>query len=186
LNAVPIDADRRVPEEWLFLRRLHPREGWQAEPRLGELGRFWLARHALFRNLAQEVGGRVAALCVADDAWTGGRALAPRLQLFLGELDGHHRIEDVHYFPAFRRAEPRLAKGFALLDADHHALEVAIGDVVASAQALLTSLAPERPAPEAELARHARALERLQAGLIRHFDDEEDLVVPLLIVHGGG
>ena len=47
----------------------------------------------------------------------------PRLQTLLGNLHGHHQIEDHHYFPVFRQAEPRLAAGFGLLANDHVARE---------------------------------------------------------------
>ena len=37
-----------------------------------------------------------------------GRIHAALLDAHLGHLHGHHRLEDQHYFPAMRRAEPRL------------------------------------------------------------------------------
>ena len=55
------------------------------------------------------------------------RGIAANLQrlasMFLNELHGHHLIEDIHYFPMLARLEPRLERGFALLDSDHHALD---------------------------------------------------------------
>ena len=36
---------------------------------------------------------------------------APRLRGLIAAMHGHHQIEDFHYFPAFRRTEPRLAAG---------------------------------------------------------------------------
>ena len=40
----------------------------------------------------------------------------PRLQFFLQQLNAHHQIEDLHYFPVFQAAEARLAHGFDVLE----------------------------------------------------------------------
>lgn len=157
-DGLAIDPARRLPAELLDLLQRHPRAGWRDGAGLGELGRFWLERHRMFRALTAELSQGIQHLREARHApadvagWLG-----PRLRLYLGELDGHHRIEDAHYFPAFRAAEPRLVAGFELLERDHHALEA-----------------------------HRDAVVRLGRSLDRHLDDEEDLVMPLLMAHGAG
>ena len=49
-------------------------------------------------------------------------AFKPWLSRHLGsslwQLEQHHQVEDHHYFPLFRRVEPRLAPGFELLESD--------------------------------------------------------------------
>ena len=50
------------------------------------------------------------------------RQLVPRLQFLLSQLNVHHQIEDLHYFPIFRAADTRLARGFDVLEGDHHAI----------------------------------------------------------------
>ena len=62
----------------------------------------------------------------------------------LWQLEQHHQVEDHHYFPLFRRAEPRLAPGFELLEGDHRALHSAIGVVIERAALVL---ATETPGP---------------------------------------
>lgn len=185
-----LDLDSRLgwPTEELFLLAKHPRADWARHPGLGGTGRFWLDRHAAFRQLGGALQGAL------DDFRTGRVSAeafqAPftrRLQVFLGELHGHHQVEDHHYFPVFRQAEPGLARGFAVLDRDHRTLH---GRLVATAEAantLLQALARD-PATAAEgpLESYAAVSGQLVTGMLRHLDDEEDLVIPLLIERGEG
>jgi hypothetical protein len=181
-----LDLDHRtgLPAEWFALLRRHPREDWQGNARLGMTARFWLDRHAAFRQLGEALeqatqdflGGTTAA--AEFQAW-----FAPRLQLLLGEVNGHHQVEDHHYFPVFRRAEPDLAPGFDLLDRDHQALHADLYATADAANALLQALA-RTPDVEAPAAAYAETSARLLRRMRRHLDDEEDLVIPLLIEHG--
>jgi predicted glycoside hydrolase/deacetylase ChbG (UPF0249 family) len=111
---------------------------------------------------------------------------APSLRGLIAHLDGHHRIEDHHYFPAFRSAEPRLASGFEALVADHHALQRDIDAALASLAAL--TAAADAQADGAAAVRAAEQFVRDSAGLyaklVRHLSDEEDLVVPLMLERG--
>jgi hypothetical protein len=45
----------RLGHELLVLARQHPRGTWATEARLGDLGRFWLERHAMFRRLEETI-----------------------------------------------------------------------------------------------------------------------------------
>lgn len=183
LDTLDLDTRRALPAEWLALLRRHPRDGWAAHPRLGATAAFWLERHAAFRQLGAALeeatqrfrGGGLAAADFA--AW-----FAPRLQVLLSELNGHHQVEDLHYFPAFRRAEPALAPGFALLDRDHKRLHADLFATAEAANAFLQAVA-RTPDVEAPAVAYAEASARLLARMARHLDDEEDLVIPLLIEH---
>ena len=186
----PLDIDRRtgLPAEWFALLRRHPREDWQGNARLGMTAQFWLDRHAAFRSLGE-------ALEQATQRFLGGGPgsgwdpedfqafFAPRLRLLLGELNGHHQVEDHHYFPVFRQTEPDLAPGFDLLDRDHQALHADLYATADAANALLQALA-RTPDVEAPAALYAETSARLLKRMRRHLDDEEDLVIPLLIEHG--
>ena len=70
-------------------------------------------------------------------------ALAPRLRRFLMHLNGHHQIEDFQFFPLFAAAEPRLARGFDVLEADHEAIHRVMDEMVEAANALLVPPALE-------------------------------------------
>jgi hemerythrin-like domain-containing protein len=172
-------------EELRFLARRHPRASWADHPRLGELARYWLARHALFRELDEILRtGSEAALAEAIEAAAFKPWLARHLQTLLWQLEGHHQVEDLHYFPVFRRAEPRLAWGFELLERDHDSLHTSLGDLAAHANRVLAQDGADRAHFRAGLARFHDAQATLGRQLRRHLDDEEDLVVPLLIERG--
>jgi Hemerythrin HHE cation binding domain len=99
------------------------------------------------------------------------------------QLEEHHLVEDLHYFPVFRRVEPRLAAGFELLEGDHRALHAALGGIVEVANRVLAD-DTDRSRFRAELGRFRDAQAELGQTLLRHLDDEEDLVVPLLLERG--
>ncbi len=172
-------------EELRFLARRHPRASWATHQDLGELARFWLQRHQMFRRLDEILRtGSEAALAEGLDAAELKPWLARHLQTFLWQLEEHHQVEDLHYFPVFRRVEPRLAAGFELLEHDHEALHAALGGLVEVANRVLAHDGADLPRFGAELARFRDAQAALGQALRRHLDDEEDLVVPLLLERG--
>lgn len=182
-----LDLERRagLPAELLFLLEKHPRESWQGPAALGMTAQFWLDRHAAFRQLGQALQDDL-------DAFRHGRRsaedfqgpFARRLQLFLGELNGHHQVEDYHYFPVFRQAEPRLAAGFEILDRDHQILHAGLLATAEAANALLQALARDPAASEGPAESYAEVSGKLLTGMLRHLDDEEDLVIPLMMERG--
>ena len=177
------------PEDLRVLIARYPRERWAGHANLGAMARFWLSRHAMFREVAGtleavEAQFREGALAPADFP----RQLVPRLQFLLSQLDVHHQIEDLHYFPIFRAAEVRLARGFDVLEGDHHAIHADMAATAESANALLRARSANL-AGEADTLRrcgddYAAASGALLGGLIRHLDDEEDLIVPLILDRG--
>lgn len=180
----PLDIDHRAgwPEDLLVLLRRHPRETWAGHLNLGATATFWLRRHGMFRDLGGALTQGTRAM--RDDGTPPQafrRWFAPRLRFFLGELEGHHHVEDVHYFPVFQRAEPRLRRGFEVLEGDHAIIHADLLACAESGGALLDALArgddPARRASDAYAATAGRLLKRL----MRHLDDEEDLVAPLIL-----
>ncbi len=180
----PDTPPRRLGAELTFLLDRHPRAGWDSAS-IGELARFWLSRHAFFRQVDAAIrAGTAAALADAAEPEAFRPWFARHLNLFLGELEGHHAIEDYQYFPAFRAAEPRLAAGFDLLDADHHAIHEAIEAIARLANDVLKDPRRSRTAFNDELERFHARFTTLGGVLTRHLDDEEDLIIPLLIERG--
>ena len=172
------------PNDLRVLLERFPREQWQAHANLGEMARFWLSRHAMFRELSAmidtiETRFRVGALMPADLL----RQLMPHLQFLLSQLAVHHQIEDHHYFPIFRAADTRLARGFDVLEGDHHAIHGDMGRTAETANALLRALAGNGGLKRRSVA-YVTASGALRKGLIRHLDDEEDLIVPLILDRG--
>ncbi len=108
----------------------------------------------------------------------------PRLQFLLSQLEVHHQIEDLHYFPIFRAADERLVRGFDVLEGDHHAIHADMAATAETANALLRALTGDADALKKCGDDHAVASGALLKGLIRHLDDEEDLIVPLILDRG--
>ena len=177
-----IDQRRGWPDELCVVLKDHPRDTW-AETRSG-MARFWIQKHDYLRRQS-------AALQSANDDYLSNRTeagqfgnwIAPRLQGFLAELHGHHQIEDFHYFPAFRSAEPRLVAGFDVLARDHELIHTGIVAIVESINEFIKTLQPgsndetQRRAAD----RYVEASKLLHDRLGRHLEDEEDLIIPLMI-----
>lgn len=145
----------------------------------------WLEIHGWFRQMTGGLTGltgrwREGAFPVAAQYQA---ALMPRLQQFLQNLDGHHQRESRMYFPAFIKQEPAIAAGVELLDRDHDAVHVLIERMVEAANAfnLAVREGHDLRAPGEAL---ADAIEAAAPPLERHLHDEEDIVVPLLTLHG--
>src|SRR5471030_874681 len=172
------------PEDLRVLISRFPREQWEGHANLGEMARFWLSRHAMFRELSGNIEQVTASFLKGDiPAAEFPRQLVPRLQFLLSQLNVHHQIEDEHYFPIFRVAEERLARGFDVLEGDHHAIHADMAATAETANSLLHALADKSDALKHGDA-YAQASGTLLKGLIRHLDDEEDLIVPLILDRG--
>jgi len=173
------------PEELRVLLLRYPREQWVAHANLGEMARFWLSRHVMFREISVAIGQiteqfRSQALSPVEFS----RQLVPRLQFLLHQLSAHHQIEDLHYFPIFRAADARLARGFDVLEGDHHHIHTDMERTANAANTLLRTLRTEADTFQQNSNEYADASGALLKGLIRHLDDEEDLIVPLILDRG--
>ena len=178
-------AERQeLPEALRILVDALPRAGWEAHPNFGGLVQFWMERHQGFRQyhrlLTEDVRGFL-------DRGSALRDWQPRLSRLgsglLQELHGHHMIEDHEYFPMLARLEPRLARGFDMLERDHQEMDVLLHDFADRANAVLR-LTGDGGRDEA--AAFAALVERLGGFLDRHLTDEEELVVPVVLTTGLG
>jgi len=173
------------PQDLRELLQRYPREQWQGHPNLGEMVSFWLQRHAMFRELAGMV--ERSAGDFRDGLLTAAqfpRLFVPRLQFLLQQLDVHHQIEDYHYFPIFRAADDRLARGFDVLETDHHAIHAGMAETAETANALLRALQGDADHLRRCGDDYVAASGQLIRFLMRHLDDEEDLIVPLILDRG--
>jgi hypothetical protein len=173
-----------LPAEFLYLREIFPRERWTTGG-LHPTARRWLSMHGGFRAHQAEMGAMIAAWRADEiDVRALHRVLIPALQQFLQHLDGHHRIESGHYFPALQRLEPRIAAGIDLLDRDHDAIHAHIEAMVETGRALHQAVAGGAADAGDRVHRLAEVLDRSGPQLARHLDDEEDIVIPLIAVRG--
>jgi len=173
------------PEELRVLVAQFPRDQWEGHANLGAMARFWLSRHDMFRELSATIEDttgqfRNGLLPAAEFP----RQMVPRLQFLLQQLNVHHQIEDLHYFPIFRAAEERLARGFDVLEGDHHAIHADMAATADAANALLRAMSGDSGTLGRCSDAYAKASGGLVKGLIRHLDDEEDLIVPLILDRG--
>ena len=188
--AAPVDLQlptrRGLPDDVAYLRPAYPKAQWQAHANYGELADFWLQMHDSLRGQ----GGQLKAL---TDAFGHGQGPAgagfasvfvPRFNQFMGHLNGHHQIEDSHYFPRFRALHPRMAAGFAILEADHLMIHQQIVASVGAARTLIEALAQDADARRSAAEAYGGAADRLLDLLGRHLADEEDLVIPAMLEHG--
>ncbi|SFQ16903.1 hemerythrin domain-containing protein [Nitratireductor indicus] len=180
-----LEIRKGLPPDLLYLLRKYPRESWTAHPNLGGMAQFWLQRHDMFRELGGMLKTSIAdyregKLAPHDfAAW-----FAPRLRFFLQQLHGHHQIEDMHYFPVFSAAETRLSRGFDLLDADHHVIHGALERNAETGSAFLQSLGAGRDRQLFAADQYGQENAALLAMLLRHLEDEEDLIIPLILDRG--
>jgi len=172
-----------LPEPYRYLVEELPRLRWH-EPQVGAMARFWLQMHSGFRRETATMTGlatqwRSGTLALPDLH----RQLIPTLQGFLQHLDGHHNTESHHYFPTMRRVEPRIGSGIDLLDRDHDAIHGHLDTLFQSGLAFHQSVTGKAATAGDTAARLADALMRAERPLLRHLEDEEDIVIPLITRH---
>ena len=176
MTDLDLSARDGLPPELQVLLREVPRADWPGHPEFSGLVQFWLDRHGMFRQLLDLLTADVQALA---DRRIDFPAYAPRLSRFggmlLNELHGHHQIEDHHYFPRLAQIDRRIARGFDLLDADHHAMDAALHDLAEGANGVL------KGGPAGRFGDRLAGFARL---LGRHLTDEEDLIVPVILKSG--
>lgn len=180
LNQTGLTERSGLPDALRVLVDEYPRAGWETHPRFSDLIGFWMERHVMFR--------RLQALLQQDARDMIERRMAPDIyalrlarfgSMLVHGLHEHHTIEDFHFFPPLSAAEPRLARGFDMLERDHHELMEGIAEFGSFARTA------GRGFDEAALREHVSGLLPVLEGfstiLARHLDDEEDLVVPVLL-----
>jgi hypothetical protein len=145
-GALSLAVRASLPDALRVLLAEYPREGWESHPNLTALIRFWLERHLIFRDLQDRLLEEPRGLMAGDRE---PRAFAGRLarlgNTFLGDLQGHHNIEDLHFFPQLQRLDARIATGFDLLEADHHEIEPRLHSLAERANAVLRAIQDGTP-----------------------------------------
>jgi hemerythrin-like domain-containing protein len=180
-----LEARAGLPDDLRYLVEKYPRETWRGHPNVHGMARMWLQRHDMFRELGGMLTGAIADYREGrSDARQFAQFFAPRLNFFLGHLDGHHNVEDQHYFPVFARMESRLKRGFDILDSDHHLIHDALERNAETANGFLRALEGDEDTRRHAADAYAGENERLVAMLARHLDDEEDLIIPLILERG--
>ncbi|MDQ0315942.1 hemerythrin domain-containing protein [Amorphus orientalis] len=181
-----LQTREKLPDAVRVLLEAHPRDSWEAKLTQGGLTQFWLQRHLMFRQLMGELKGATQS---SLDKRLSPKDFAERLSryggFFVQQLHEHHHIEDVHYFPLLTAKEPRLARGFELLDGDHQDLDGQLKAFVDQANGVLQAhRGTDNDAVTTASGRFLTHLSGLERLLDRHLTDEEELIVPILLEYG--
>ena len=173
---------QKLPADIAYLLAKYPREIWHGHANLGQLSQFWLQRHDMFR----ELGGMLKTMAhdyreAPDTPLRFQQEFAPRLNFFLNQLNGHHQIEDQHYFPVFRALDKRLITGFDLLEEDHEYIHQELFATAQEAQNFLHALSQDSDAQRRAADAYLEKSDRLLNWLLRHLEDEEDLFIPVIL-----
>ncbi len=177
-----LDSRKGLPPHLRYLLDAYPRADWEGHENFDGLIRFWLDRHGMFREILSRLkGGTEALLDSRIDPARHRNEVGRYGNLLLGELHGHHQIEDFHYFPKLIGLEGgRLADGFELLETDHRDLD---GHIQALAQTANTYLQSGEGTARDAGGQLDTALDGFGVFLDRHLTDEEELVVPVILKH---
>ncbi|MCX7889838.1 MAG: hemerythrin domain-containing protein [Rhodobacteraceae bacterium] len=181
----PLDRRSALPDHLCVLAAELPRASWPSHPRFRGLAAFWLERHLEFRRLVAGLERDAESAIdgvLAPDVWQA--RLSRHGSALVSHLGGHHEIEDVHYFPLLERMEPRLETGFAILEGDHRDLAERLVRFVDAANAAIA--APDPAGLKDATGRLRDGLAQFGRVLLRHLEDEEDLVVPVILKHRVG
>jgi hypothetical protein len=79
------------------------------------------------------------------------------------------------------RLDPRLTEGFDLLERDHEALDGLLHAFGQKAGAAVRAAAADEAQAAAPIDDFARSLAPFERLLLRHLEDEEELVVPVIL-----
>ena len=160
-----------LPDALRVLADAYPRTDWDTHANFGDMVQFWMKRHAMFRQLSDLLQTEAQSLADREVSFD---AYAPRLShfggLLINELHAHHHIEDAHYFPKLIGLEPRISRGFDLLESDHAEIDEKLHKMATGANAVLGG---------AEILPFMDAFSGFSNLLERHLTDEEDMVVPV-------
>ena len=174
-----------LPHTLQVLLSEFPREKWADHDNFIGLISFWLDRHLLFRQIMDTMIDQTQQ--VMDNRIEPERyssQMSRYARLFVGQLHGHHHIEDTHYFPILANRDFRLQRGFAILDADHHELDHQLHLFTDAANPVITPAGPTKYPTGAGY--FLEVLNQFNGFLNRHLEDEEELVVPVILKYGVG
>ncbi len=162
------DLDSRTgwPEYLRFVVERYPRETWPQHVNYEGMARFWMQIHNGFRRAGETLRGATGEFREGQLTPERFRSwYAPRLQTFLGHLEGHHNIEDYQMFPIFNAAEPRLIKGFDVLESDHGIIHATMEEMADTANTFMRTPSADSDEMRRAADAYAGTADRLMAML---------------------
>ena len=169
-----------LPSELKTFLLKYPRPDWDTHPSFNKFSEFWLQRHQMFR----ELGGHLIQLSQSMldrniDEKEYQRQLFRFSEFTLQQLHTHHMMEDTYFFPEIGSKDVRVGRAIELLETDHVEIEKLINHYTSILTDCLTPI---------ETSARANSLLNLQRefnkALLRHLDDEEEIIVPAALHFG--
>ena len=176
MSAEALQEREGLPDALRVLMQSFPRESWRGHENFGALVQFWMQRHEMFRQLTKELKRDTLQYDAGKlDLRKYQTRISQNAGMLLNELHAHHQIEDHHYFPKLIGLDPRLQRGFDLLESDHEAMDDLLHDTAKAANAVLQG---------GHVGPFSEHLERFDRLLGRHLTDEEEIIVPVILKSG--
>lgn len=173
-----------LPDALRVLLDDYPPDAWEAHPNFTGLVRFWLERHMMFRRLLVQLQNDVQALLDRKlDPLRYSAHLSRYGSMLVSDLHGHHQIEDHHYFPQLKKLEARIERGFDMLERDHAAMDGLIASFAEAANSVIGAQQDDADLRD-RVGGFQATLNGFEAQLLRHLEDEENLVVPVILKSG--
>jgi hypothetical protein len=173
-----------MPAAMRVLFGQYPRDSWEAHPGFREKTQHWLGAHQMFRRLGKLV--RIETELYLDQR-RAPEDYATRLSYYgdalVQNLHGHHGWEDHSYFPELSAADPRFDAGLKILEKDHEALDGVLDAFNSSANRAIELIHLDEKQARDEAGNLHGVAETIEALLVRHLSDEEELAVPIILHH---
>jgi Hemerythrin HHE cation binding domain len=179
LEAPGLRHRTELPGEWLYLAREFPRKRWR-ELNPNSTAARWLDMHDGFRFVQRHLSELGTAWREQKIEFSPFRdRFVSGLGQYLHGMQVHHRVESMAYFPQFQAIEPRLSRGFDLLETDHHEIDRILFELAEAGRAL-RAVDPGSDGARGTAENVIGIVEGSSMPITRHLLDEEDLVIPLL------
>lgn len=158
------------------------RQDWSKHPFYSGSAAFFIAYHGNLLNTVSTLVSQLEALMQLNQPKGYSLVqLQPALRSGLHLVERahhHHQIEDVSYFPQFRKMLPQFSTAIDLLDDDHLVLDEALHRLKHSIQQAHRQKQLSRYV--ADLHEQATLLKKV---LVRHLQDEEEIIIPIFLMY---
>ena len=173
---LPTHPNSQLQHDWLYLHEQMPPEKWPLLPSFGSAAS-WLGMHQSLRKGQNQLDYLNRQYLQQQLDWQEYQnQLLQAAFLHYGHLHGHHLLEDHEDFPRLRQWQPKLARGFDLLESDHAQMDQSMQQIDSWLKQL-----KHTPAAKIDLVEQLQqAMQQNGQHLYRHLADEEDLVIPIL------
>jgi hemerythrin-like domain-containing protein len=180
-SLAPRHPDSRLETDWLFLyNKLPPDQWFGADYAYKTSG--WLKVHTNIRKRQRILVQISEAYISGEFDWSEYRSqILKRINMHVLKLHQHHGVEDDGFFPEFVSMYPKLAPAFEILGHDHEYLNELLDKLQIQNDQLARSEVEDKALAE-ELHKTLVAVTDL---LQQHLTDEEDLVIPILVLRQG-